>query len=82
MLVALGVIWTTKLMAVFLGLIPVAIGVGFIRLGAPLIALLNKLYARLPGRFQYPRWWHRLVGGLFVAIGLLIAIPGAILAGR
>jgi hypothetical protein len=75
-------VWEAKLGAALIGLAVVAIGVGFVLFGAPLIVSLNNLYARLPGRFQYPLWWHRFVGGIIGAIGLLIAVLGILLAGR
>lgn len=76
------VVWLAKLGVALIGLAVMAIGVGFMRFGAPLILSLNNLYARLPGRFQYPVWWHRLVGGIIGAIGLLIVVLSILLAGR
>jgi hypothetical protein len=80
--VVVVVVWEAKLVAALMGLAVLAIGVGLMRFGAPLIVSLNNLYARLPGRFQYPLWWHRVVGGIIGAIGLLIAVLGMLLAGR
>ncbi len=79
---AMAVMWIAKLWPLTIGLGIIAIGVGMIRYGAPIIASLNKLYARLPGRFRYPVWWHRLLGGLFVAFGLLYTVAGIVLATR
>jgi len=59
-----------------LGLGIVAAGVWFMRFGDSITTALNRDYARLPLRFQYPPWWHRFMGALFVAIGLLVAIAG------
>lgn len=76
------VVWATKLATLLIGLAAVALGVVMIRYGTPVVASLNKLYLRLPGRFQYPSWWHWLVGSLFVLVGLLFAIGGVLFAGR
>lgn len=76
------VVWLPKLGAVLVGFIPIAIGVGLLRFGAPLIISLNRLYAQLPGRFRYPEWWRRLLGVIFVGLGLLIAVTGVLFAGR
>jgi hypothetical protein len=82
MAVVMLVVWAAKLATLLIGLAVVAIGVGMIRFGAPIIASLNKLYARLPGKFRYPPSWHRLVCTLFVLFGLLFAVGGVFFAGR
>lgn len=48
----------------------------FSKLGSRLTTELNKLYVRLPGRFQYPAWFHRLIGGIFLAFGLVFVLAG------
>ena len=48
----------------------------FSELGSRLTTGLNKLYVRLPGRFQYPAWFHRLFGGIFFAFGLVFVLAG------
>jgi len=58
------------------GVALIAVGVGLIRFGGRLTGAFNKVYARLPGRFQYPSWWHRLIGGFFCALGLLGVVLG------
>ncbi len=78
----MAVMWIAKMVPLLIGLGTLAVGVGMIRFGAPIVLSLNKLYARLPGRFQYPLWWHRLVGGMFVAAGLLFAVVGVVFATR
>jgi threonine/homoserine/homoserine lactone efflux protein len=67
-----------KVGVALLGLGLVAAGVWFMRFGASITTALNRDYARLPFRFQYPRWWHRFMGAFFVAIGLLVAIAGVL----
>jgi hypothetical protein len=52
------------------------------RFGGPVFVGLNKMFARLPGRWQYPAWWHRFLGAIIVGFGLLFAVTGALLAGR
>ena len=82
MVVGTSINWLAKLAALGIGLGFIAIGIAIIRLGSPAIVALNRLYERLPGRFQYPAWWHRLLGGIFVGFGVLFAIAGVLLAGR
>jgi len=77
-----AVVWPAKLGAIGVGLVIAVAGAAIVRFGAPAIVALNKTYARLPGRFQYPLWWHRLLGGMFVVFGVLIASVGGVLAGR
>lgn len=66
--------WQAKIIALATGLVLIAIGAAFIRFGAPLIASLNQMYARLPGRFQYPRWFHLVFGSAVCGFGLFILI--------
>jgi uncharacterized membrane protein YidH (DUF202 family) len=80
--VVAAVSWGAKLAAIAIGLAFGAAGVGIILFGAPIVASLNKMYQRLPGGIRYPTWSHRLLGGIIVGFGLLIAVLGAILAGR
>lgn len=77
-----AVVWQAKLGAVGLGVAFVLAGAAIIRFGASAIASLNRMYARLPGGFQYPAWWHRLFGAIVVGFGLLVAVVGGTLAGR
>jgi hypothetical protein len=77
-----AVIWVQKFGAVALGLAFVIGGVAFMRVGAAPMAALNRLNARLPGKVQYPAWYHRFFGGIILAFGLLVAILGGALAGR
>lgn len=71
-----------KLAAVGVGFGVGLIGVVIWLYGRYLTVGMNKLYAALPGRFRYPNWWHRAVGGFFIAFGVLILAVGAALAGR
>lgn len=82
MALVVAVVLLAKLAAVAVGLAFVVAGAAISRYGAPVIVALNKYYARLPGRFQYPPWWHRLFGTIVVGFGLLIALVGGVLAGR
>ena len=70
------------LAAVGVGLGIALIGVAMWIAGWRLTSALHQLYARLPGCFQYPAGWHRLIGGLFVAFGVVILVTGAALADR
>jgi uncharacterized BrkB/YihY/UPF0761 family membrane protein len=65
-----------------------AIGAGVVLAGlalwiasGPITRSLNKLYAALPGRFQYPDWWVKMIAAFFFVFGLVM-IGIAILAGR
>jgi hypothetical protein len=69
-----------KFIAIGLGLAFVGIGSLFIAKGGRLTAALNAMYTRLPGRFQYPAWYHRAFGGFIVGFGILIASVGGTLA--
>ena len=71
-----------KLVALAIGLAIAGVGIAFGRFGSPVITALNRLYSSMPGRFQYPLWWHKLVGALFFTVGMLIAIVGLLTAGR
>jgi hypothetical protein len=79
---ATSINWFAKLAALGIGLAFIGIGLAIIRLGGPVFVGLNKMYAQLPGRWQYPAWWHRFLGALIVGFGLLFAIAGVLLAGR
>jgi hypothetical protein len=62
---------------VLIGLVIMAAGITLSSfVGTRLQTGLNALYARPPGKFQYPAWWHRLIGWLFVAFGLTTVIVG------
>jgi hypothetical protein len=65
-----------KVGVTLIGLGVVAAGVLFMRFGDSVTTALNRDYARMPFKFQYPPWWHRLTGALFVVIGLLVAVMG------
>ena len=71
-----------KLLALLIGAGICAVGFWMMRFGEPIITALNRGYARLPFKFQYPLWWHRFTGALFVGIGLLFAIAGLVFAQR
>jgi hypothetical protein len=73
-------IWAVKPTVVIVELAGFLIGYWFFSRGAPMIRGLNQSYARYPGilgRFRYPSWWHRLMGGMFMAWGVLVAVIGA-----
>ncbi len=82
MVVATLINWLAKLAALGIGLGFIGIGVAIIRFGGPVFVGLNKMYSRLPGRWQYPAWWHRFLGAIIVGFGLLFAVAGVLLAGR
>ena len=71
-----------KLAAVGVGVGIALVGVVIWLFGSHVTTGLNRIYGKLPGRFQYPRWWHRLLGGFLIAFGVLILSVGAALAGR
>lgn len=67
-----------KLLTIAIGLAFVLIGIGFARFGGPVIVALNRDYARMPGRFQYPAMRHRFMGAVILGFGVLIAVVGFI----
>lgn len=71
-----------KVAAIGLGVGIVLIGaIGWI-FGGHVTNALNVMYAKLPGHFQYPHNWHKLLGGMFIGFGLLIVVVGGLMAGR
>ncbi len=63
----------TKVLIICVGLGITGLGVAlWSSFGAGLQAGLNVDHARLPGRFQYPAWWHRLFGALVIAFGVAV----------
>jgi len=80
--VVAAIAWGPKFGALLIALVFCATGLWSMRFGGAITAALNKDYARLPLKFQYPSWWHRFIGWLFVGFGLLTAIVGLVLAGR
>src|SRR3981081_4843022 len=82
MVVAASINWLAKLAALGSGLGFIGICVAIIRFGGPVFVGLNKMYARLPGRWEYSAWWHRFLGAIIVGFGLLFAVTGVLLAGR
>ena len=64
-----------------IGAAVVLAGVALWIASGPITRSLNKLYAALPGRFQYPHWWVRMIAALFFVFGL-VTIGIAILASR
>lgn len=82
MVLEISINWLAKLAALGIGIGFVIFGVAIIRFGDPVLGALNKVYARLPGHWQYPAWWHRFLGALIVGFGLLVAVTGVLLAGR
>jgi hypothetical protein len=46
---------------------------------APITEGLNSVYRVMPGRFQYPRGYVRVIGGILAIFGLLGALAAAIL---
>jgi hypothetical protein len=82
MMVATSINWFAKLAALGIGLGFIGIGLAIIRFGGPVFVGLNRMYSRLPGRWQYPAGWHRFLGAIIVGFGLLVAVGGVLLAGR
>ncbi len=74
--------WGAKLGSIVIGLFVLAGGIWFYRFGDSVITALNRDYARLPFKFQYPSWWHRFMGGMFVAFGLLSVTVGIVFGWR
>lgn len=77
-----GIVWSEKLSAIGLGVVLLLAGAAYLRFGASHIASLNKRYENLPGRFQYPSGFHRLMAGIIVAFATVVIILAAVLAGR
>lgn len=73
-------VWGAKTIAVVIGLGLIGIGAALMLVGGAVISRLNRLYAALPGKFQYPRWWHRFIGGIICGFGLIVAVVGGVLA--
>jgi len=73
-------VWGAKAIAVGIGLGFIGIGVALMLVGGGVISQLNRVYAALPGKFQYPPWWHRLIGGMICCFGLIVAVAGGGLA--
>jgi hypothetical protein len=72
-----------KLLALTIGLFFCGLGLLFMRFGGAITSALNKDYSRMPLRilrFQYPSWWHRFMGWLFVGFGVLFAVTGLLFA--
>src|ERR1700682_6097802 len=72
-----------KLLALTIGLFFCGLGLWFMRFGGAITSALNKDYARMPLRvlrYQYPSWWHRFMGWLFVEFGVLFAVTGLLFA--
>lgn len=70
----------SKLAVVLVGVVIILIGIALMQFGHYVRDSLNVMYARLPGRFQYPNWWPRLIGGLVCAFGVLVAVVGGVFA--
>lgn len=71
-----------KLAAIGVGAGIVLVGaIGWI-FGGHVTTALNVTYAKLPGHFQYPPNWHKLIGGMLIGFGLLIVVVGGVMAGR
>lgn len=65
-----------RLLVIAIGLVVVAVGVAQIKFRRPVTLALNRLYAQLPGKWQYPRWWLPAVGAFFVLMGALTVAVG------
>jgi hypothetical protein len=75
------VMYVPRFLGFLVGLAIVGVGVALITFRAPLTTGLNRLYAALPGRFQYPHWWVAFFGSLVCGFGSVIAIL-SVLFGR
>jgi hypothetical protein len=65
-----------RLLVIAIGLVVVAVGAAQIKFRRPVTLALNRLYAQLPGKWQYPRWWLPAVGAFFVLGGALTLALG------
>lgn len=63
----------SPVVAAIVGFAVAVAGVVFIVTSRYLTPGLNRLYASLPGRFQYPRWFVPLFGTVLVVFGLVVA---------
>ncbi len=68
-----------RLLGTLIGLAIVGVGVALVAYRTPLTTGLNRLYAALPGRFQYPHWFAAFFGGLTCAFGAVITVLSLIL---
>lgn len=67
-------VWAAKLVAIVIGVGFIGAGVALMLFGEGVVPMLNRMYAVLPGRFQYPLWWHRFTGGIICGFGLIVAV--------
>ena len=72
--------WVGKALAVSLGLGLIGVGATLMLVGGGVTSRMNSLYAALPEKFQFPPWWHRLIGGIICCFGLIVAVVGGVLA--
>ena len=73
-------VWAAKLVVIVVGLGLIGIGTALMLFGEGVISTLNRMYAVLPGKFQYPFWWHRVIGGIVGGFGLIVAVVGGVTA--
>lgn len=83
MVIAAMSVLETKLIVVGIGVAVIALGLALVRYGPRATAPLNAFYANLPGpygRYQYPAWWPKALGGMVICMGLIAAVAGGVLA--
>lgn len=73
-------VWAAKLVAIVIGVGLIGAGAALVLFGEGVIYRLNRMYAVLPGKYQYPLWWHRFIGGIICGFGLIVAVVGGVLA--
>jgi hypothetical protein len=61
------------------GLVVMLVGVALMLFHERLTRAFNALYAELPGKFQYPRWFVRTLGALFTTFGVALLVASAVL---
>jgi hypothetical protein len=59
------------------GIAVLLVGVALMLFHERLTRAFNALYAELPGKFQYPRWFVRTLGVIFTTVGVAVVVASA-----